>query len=473
MKKFVSKFCGLLLVVAITFSMMIPANVKAALYDDIEFDVLFENTSMNMWINDMTVFDDQNGPQNSFDGTVNNAGVASSGTNVLKFIASFGEPEVTTFNINGVNYTENSAEVTVTEDTSIPNVVAHIYEIEVPAASKYTVRGAGIAAQQTIPRTIIWTNPDWKAPTPADEEWAKDFKIEHGYAKVIEVYDNENNKIDPSHYINFQEQPDGSKSDKYGLNKGFGQIFVLPGTRAVFEFIPEYGYQLTSISINGQPIKATGTMNRFEFTMPDSSGNIHFSATFKKTSDIVKANSKKIESGNITLSNKELSGGSAQLTVNDIELDSSKIKDFEKAAKDYKITNYLDIDLYNVYYKGKDDDKDVWSNKISELKESALITIKLADGLTADDIVLVHNIHDGEEFEVIEIESYDPKTNTISFRTKSFSNYAIATKVKEKEIVKESNPQTGDNITLYFAVAAVSVIGFIALIIYLKKKQKC
>lgn len=108
MKKFVSKFCGLLLVVAITFSMMIPANVKAALYDDIEFDVLFENTSMNMWINDMTVFDDQNGPQNSFDGTVNNAGVASSGTNVLKFIASFGEPEVTTFNINGVNYTENS-----------------------------------------------------------------------------------------------------------------------------------------------------------------------------------------------------------------------------------------------------------------------------------------------------------------------------------------------------------------------------
>ena len=36
-----------------------------------------------------------------------------------------------------------------------------------------------------------------------------------------------------------------------------------------------------------------------------------------------------------------------------------------------------------------------------------------------------------------------------------------------------NNIKTGDNIKVYFVLAVVSVAGFIALIIYLKKKQKC
>ena len=55
------------------------------------------------------------------------------------------------------------------------------------------------------------------------------------------------------------------------------------------------------------------------------------------------------------------------------------------------------------------------------------ITIKLAEGIDANNIVIVHNIHDGEEYEIIKIDSYDKGSNTITFRTKSFSNYAIAT----------------------------------------------
>ena len=150
-----------------------------------------------------------------------------------------------------------------------------------------------------------------------------------------------------------------------------------------------------------------------------------------------------------------MDSGSAQLTVKDIELTSDKIKDFEEAASGYNVSNYLDIDLYQVFYKGKNDAEDVWSNKISELDKEATITIKLEEGVDGNDIVIVHNIHDGEEFEIIPT-TYDASTHTITFKTKSFSNYAIASRT-----VAKSNPKTLDNIFIYVIVLIISGIGLL------------
>jgi len=55
----------------------------------------------------------------------------------------------------------------------------------------------------------------------------------------------------------------------------------------------------------------------------------------------------------------------------------------------------------------------------------------------------ISNVHDGETFEIIPVESYDPATNTITFRTKSFSNYAIA--VKDSRKGGSKGPGTGDD----------------------------
>ena len=107
----------------------------------------------------------------------------------------------------------------------------------------------------------------------------------------------------------------------------------------------------------------------------------------------------------------------------------------------------------------------------------------MAEGVTADDIVIVHNVHDGDEYEVIEIESYDAATNTITFKTKSFSNYAIATKVKGETTVTTpdkttttpttatTSPKTGDNMMLFVILLSMSVLGFgILTISGIKKK---
>lgn len=435
--------------------------------DDIAFDIKVTNTHLNVSINNKVVMDDQDGNfKDTFNGTIGEAGTSNSNeTNKLCLCVPFGDKAITEFEINGIKYVEGMDQVDIRDEG---------WFVTVPGASKYTIRGEA-DVNFVAPRTIIWVNPDYKPTDAEDAEWVSDFTMEHGTAKVIAVYDNEGNKLSEDKYTN-------RESDQYGLNGGFGWVKVYPGYKAVFEFVPEYGYQLTKITLNETPMAAGENVNNFTIEIPNdnSAGNVHFGATFTKTDDIVKADSEKVSSGKINLGNK-LSGGSAQLTVNDVKLSSEKISGFEKAAGDYTISDYLDIDLYQVFYKGKNDSNDVWSNKIDELDNEATIAIQLAEGIDVNDIVIVHNIHDGDEYEVIQIDSYDEETRTITFKTKSFSNYAIATKAstestttddentkaeesnaESKAEVKDnvtSSPQTGDIITMVTVCLAIAVVG--------------
>lgn len=386
--------------------------------DDIQFDVAFTNTHMNIWINNKEVVDVQGSDSDTeYKGTISEAGEANATkNNVLRFQANYGDYPVNEFTINGVKYTEDSPEVEIREGEG--------WLITVPGAEKYTITGKGDETA-IIPRTIIWVNPDYVPKDAADAKWVKDFTIEHGYARIIEAYGADGRLINPNDYI-------GQDSDEYGLNKGFGWATFFPGTRVVFEFVPEYGYQLTGIAINETPLEAVEAVNLFEVEIPN--GNLHFAATFSKIDDIVKAESEKVESGTIELAENSIEAGTVQLTVSDVELDENKLNGFAEEAGTAIIKNILDIDLYQVFYKGKNDSTDVWSNQIEELNGDAEITLKLGDDVDVKNVVLIHNIHDGDEYEIIEIIGYDEEAHTITFRTKSFSNYAIAEKPEKTPV---------------------------------------
>lgn len=372
--------------------------------------------------------------------------------NIIKIQLAFGDGNLGSVLING-------------KEMTLPENVGDFAEFEVEPASEYIIVVTKSEDMSNVPHTIIWTNPDYKPINEENAEWVSDFKIEHGYAKVIAVYDETGKKLSPEEYI-------GEDSDEFGLDNGFGWVKVFPKYKVVFEFVPEYGYQLTEIKLNDQPMETSEDMNFFTVTIPE--GNIHFKAVFTETKDIVISSSEKVSGGSIELGNT-LPGGSAQLFVKDVELSSDKISGFENAAGEYSISNYLNIDLYNVYYKGKDDSEDVWLDKISELENEATISIKLEEGVNADDIVIVHNIHDGDEYEIIEIDSYDSETNTITFKTKSFSNYAIASKTVVNDIETEessANPKTGDNIIMFSIIFVIALTGILATFIINKKEVK-
>ena len=326
------------------------------------------------------------------------------GNHVIKF--GFGIEYSTLF-----GYTLDAVTVNGT-DTPFTSLGEDRYSITVSEQATYALGFTLSGGAETY--TIIWANP---GATDIDDE---DALIQHGYAKIIAVYDADGNLVDPSNYVL-------EGADRYGLKNGSGWAAIRPGSRVVFEFVPEYGYQLTSVSANGQPLEPQATPNQYVFIMPQT--HIHFAAVFTKTADVINVNSDAVAGGTVSLSSSALGGGTARISVTDVQPEAGKIAGFDEAAKGYAISNFLDIDFFNIFYKGKADSTDVWSNQLHELGGYVTITLKLADDVDVSKVVLVHNIGDGDEYEIIEIESYDTEAHTITFKTKSFSGFAIATKV--------------------------------------------
>lgn len=266
--------------------------------------------------------------------------------------------------------------------------------------------------------------------TYEDENQGDDY-IDHGRMELLNV--NYNRTIYSPDDLN---NP-GTAFD-WGQDENGGGAVLPVGAVVTVKLIPEYGYQLTSFGINGGDFVTGDEQSVFTFEIKP--GNAHLGAHFTPVKDKVTSSSDKVTSGSITL-RSGLSGGSAQLEISDAknELSGEKLAAFEVAAGNYTITDYLNLDLYSVYYKGSTDADDVWKNEVDTLDNDATISVSLADSPLAgtvdpSDIVIIHNIHNGVDFETIPIDSYDSKTNTITFKTDSFSTYAIATTEAAEEI---------------------------------------
>ena len=240
--------------------------------------------------------------------------------------------------------------------------------------------------------------------------------------------------------------------------EGCGEAQFPVGTKLTVKIIPDAGYQLIDFGINGgvfDPQEEIGT-----YTFEVQGGPFHLQATIAQVEDVVKTTSEKIESGSILLGEEEaMAIGTARLDVSDIELTNEQISNFKEAAEGYSINNYIDISLFNTVFKGSENKS--WDTEVKDLENEATITLKLEDGVNGDEVVIVHEKHDGT-YEIIPVE-YDEKNNTITFKTKSFSNYAIATKDSVDA------PKTYDGIIKWMLISSASLIGLLVLTKKFKK----
>ena len=227
---------------------------------------------------------------------------------------------------------------------------------------------------------------------------------------------------------------------EYSPYGSIGSLVVPEGALCTMKITPDYGYQVLTFGSNDNPI-VTGNVS--EFTFVAHKGNFHLSAQVIKVDDIVDAQSEKVKSGNIAIDNNEITTGTVVLTVDDMNPSEGKKQAFENEAGDYTISSYLNIDLNQVIYKGTAEN--VWSNELHELNEEATIQLELEENIDNNDIIVIHNIGDGDDYEIIEIEYYDSDTNTIEFKADSFSGYAIALKANQAVPENPDNPVNPDN----------------------------
>ena len=334
--------------------------------------------------------------------------------NIITIQLAFGDGNIGSVSVNGTNI-------------ALPEGTKDRVEFTVEPANKYIIVVTKSQDTSNIPRTIIW----------------------------------ESDKLNNT----------SLKDVKQNLTKNNGWASIVPGSKVILRLKPDYGYQLTSIKINDETLVARKEESTFEYIMPDT--NVHICGIFEKVDDKVNTESSKVKNGTIKLGGKEINSGSVVLSVNDVKLNNEQISNFEKNANGYNISSYLDINLSQVIYKGIA--SSFWENELKDLNNPAKITLNLEEGINGDEVVIVHEKHDGT-YEIIPT-TYNKETNTITFATTSFSNYAIASKTnsleQNSEAVKDdnSNPKTGDNILAYSIIFVISLLGIVTISVANRKNN--
>lgn len=270
-------------------------------------------------------------------------------------------------------------------------------------------------------------------------------------------------------YLEFQSHSDGMVDGS----------LVLPANATVtMQVIPDYGYQVMNVNMADLTTDDNG-VGEFTFTVPG--GAAYFVADVVEMEDVVNSGSTKITGGTINLGDEQtsLEHGSARLEVNDVELSDEDIAGFEGAAEGYEVKSYLDISLFNVVCKGAEtctgSDEDSWNEQVRDLNEPATITLQLEEGVDGNEVVIVHQKHDGT-YEIIPT-IYDPVANTLTFTTSSFSNYAIASRTASSPETGRMTNLEGVSASSDFAIgavvaAAVSVIVIVGTTVVTLKKQR-
>lgn len=305
-----------------------------------------------------------------------------------------------------------------------------------------------VACVQAQSYNIMWANSG--AVNLEGTDFDESTQLEHGKAFVRAVYNNATEMQEIS--SNFSDLERG-----YVDNDGKGYIPIEAGNVVEFEFIPDYGYQLATVygannTEQGRALNAQEEVNRYYLEMPE--GNVHFKATFVRTEDAVNTTATAVKGGSIALQEGEIDAGSALLNISDVESISGEQREaFEQTAGDFEVKEILDIHLQQIFHKANTE-SDMWAYGMEQLDREATVTLELDEGIAGEEYVVLHETHNSEGevtgYQVIEPQ-YHPGNHSLSFETKSFSNYAIATKGDtskdntEKDNSNEAGQETAIN----------------------------
>lgn len=298
--------------------------------------------------------------------------------------------------------------------------------------------------------------------------------VKNGDIKVTKVKLEDGTVLDYEKLTTFEDAGfglEGKYEASFMSDETSGDARIPKGSEVTIQFVPKYGYQITSLSLNDTVrLTATDEVSTFTFIMPDT--DLHLSAVFTKVDDVVKSSTNKVKSGTVKIGTNEINTGSTVLSVKEATLTDDQKATFNTKAGDYKVSNVFDIKLDQVIYKGTSDS--YWSKPLgysADLQTPAVITLKLDEGVDGNEVILIHEKEDGT-YETIET-TYDESTHTIFFSTSSFSNYAIASKTSANKELKDEikNPQTYDGILNYIVLSMISLSGIIGIIAYRKKQN--
>ncbi len=212
-----------------------------------------------------------------------------------------------------------------------------------------------------------------------------------------------------------------------------GWVSLKKGDDVVLKLIPDYGYQLKSVDLNGcTAIPVDSSVSTFK--IQNIQTNLHFKGIFEKSEDVINtAGSSLVKNAGIANGDHATASGNLSLTVADNKSYSRDVTgvvsgDTEKVAA-------LDLTLDQVVSKGNGSS---WTNAITSFAQDINVSLSI-DGSA---------LKEGESFGVVRDHNgiltelnavYDTKTGTLTFLTNQFSTYTIVKKQVDENNVAQIN----------------------------------
>lgn len=220
-------------------------------------------------------------------------------------------------------------------------------------------------------------------------------------------------------------------STLFGANPGDakgGNIAVPEGKKVTIKLVPDYGYQVAGLQLNGGVTLQPDDAQTSTFTFVMGNSQVHMKGIFTKVSDTVNSNSKQIEAASITNGANAAASGNLRLTVSDAEsYDTTSAQALVSGAQSAQAVN---LKLDQIVSKGNGSN---WENNITEFEKPVTLNLALDNYDANYDYTVVRN-HNGKLIEL----STTVEQGTISFETNQFSTYIIVKKSKAAGVDKPS-----------------------------------
>lgn len=243
-----------------------------------------------------------------------------------------------------------------------------------------------------------------------DDTYGEDGRIEHGTAEIIKINGQD---VSQMTFSNFANNP----GDKSG-----GHLAVKRDDVVTIKLIPDYGYQLKGVSLNGGVTLAPQTeVSTFTFKMPDT--NVHFKGIFTQTSDEINTSATKVSSASFENGANAAPSGNLRLTVEDSDANTTNALAQVANAVSAEAVN---LTLDQIVSKGNGNS---WETPVTQFSQPVKMKLKVADYDTAAGYEVVRE-HNGNLTKLTTSVSED---GTLTFETNQFSTYFIVKTAKKAD----------------------------------------
>jgi len=198
------------------------------------------------------------------------------------------------------------------------------------------------------------------------------------------------------------------------------------GETYYFLMIPNYGYQVNSLNVNGNdiiPVSGDANMGIFKFVM--GNGDFRIQPSLKTSIDKISNTSNQVETVSIANGAAAGVGGNLSMSVSDVATDETAVNAV-RVQGDGEVTAVatVNIDLKQVVEQGNGSD---WNKELRNLNGAITVGLAVdASGLAPGETYSVVRQHGDDKTELN--ATYNATTGMLTFPSAAFSAYTIVKK---------------------------------------------